>query len=61
MVLNYQFVGSNTDMERILPTPALTFQLPFLLAPEVREDFQARTPSLELHLPIDDDCCWHYD
>lgn len=61
MVLNYQFVGSYTDVKWILSAPALTFKLPLLLAAEVGEDFQAGAPPLKFHLPVNDDCCWHHD
>lgn len=38
MVLNYQFIGSDTHMERVVSTPSLTFKLSFFLTSEVSQD-----------------------
>ena len=38
MVLNNQFVGGDTDVERVVARPPLPLLLPLLLASEVGED-----------------------
>ena len=55
MILDYQLVGGDADMEAIVFAPTLTLHFALLLRAKVCQDLQCRAPALELHLPVDDD------
>ena len=48
-------------MEGILFAPALSLSFALFLRAKVSQYFQGGTPTLELHFPVNDDCCWYDD
>ena len=48
-------------MEGVLFAPALPLSLALFLRAKVSQYFQGGTPSLEFHLPVNDDGCWYDD
>lgn len=39
----------------------MSLDLSLLLGAKISEDLETWTPLFELHFPVHDDCCWHYD
>lgn len=61
MVLNDQLVGGDADVERVVLTPTVSFDLPFFLGSEVSQNLETWTPALKLKLPVHYDGCRHDD
>ena len=61
MVLNDKFIRGDANVERIVLAPSLPLDFPFLLRTKVSQDLESRAPPLELHLPVNDDGCRHYN
>ena len=61
MILDDKLVRSDADVEGVFLRPALSLHLSLFLRPEVGQDLQGRAPTLELHLPVDNDGGGHND
>ena len=59
VILNDQLVGCDTHVKRIVFGPSLPLHFSFFLRSKVGQNLEGRAPSLELHLPVDNQSGWY--
>ena len=59
--MNDELIRRDADMKCVDFGPARSFRLAFFGTPKIRKNFESRTPTLELHLPIQHYGRGHHD